>query len=366
MSDVVDLKSRLVSMSPRDLSGATASDRFSYQQHWALCHLLELHVSGKDYVVVFDHHEDVMILDSESSPTAISGYQIKTKDGANFTIKNLIKQELGGGEKPKLLPSIMGKLYDLKAKFPEVKLLAIVSNVSVSVKLGCDGKMHYDRELTTFDELHLDNQKTIKEALKTEANLENDPDLSGLVEFAKADLPLRKHDTYVRGKLTEFLQQLFPDREFRIFPLYRSLLSEVVVRNNRKEAIETFEDLLTHKSLSRSSFSEVLRQAGVSESSVTFDEVSQRLNAEGCPFNLLSAIRKEWDAVRLDRLAARDLPRLRLREALRESVTSHIAETRLLDLIEKAFADVRKMMRREWGFSDIYLKTAIIIEAYER
>ena len=44
-----------------DLSGAMASDRFTYQHTWALCHLLELHISGQDYVVIFDHHEDVRI-----------------------------------------------------------------------------------------------------------------------------------------------------------------------------------------------------------------------------------------------------------------------------------------------------------------
>jgi hypothetical protein len=366
MTNAVDLKSRLVSMPPRDLSGATSSDRFSYQQHWALCHLLELHVSGQDYVVVFDHHEDVMVLDSESEPSSISGYQIKTKDGSNFTIKNLLKREAGTGDPPNLLPSILGKLYDLRVRFPEVKLLSIVSNASITVKLACDGKTHYHQEQTSFDELHADAKQVITEGLKSEAKSQDAPKLSGLLEFRKAELPLRKHDTYSRGKLSEFLQQLFPDKEFRIIPLYRSLLSEVVVRNNRKEAIDTFEDLLRHKSLSRTSFEDVLKQAGVSESTVGFDEVAQRLNSEGCPFDLLSGVRREWDAVRLDRLAGRDLPKLRLQEALKLAVDKYQSETRLLDLMEKVFHDVRSKARREWAFSDIYLKTAAIIEAYER
>ena len=150
-SKTVDLKSRLIQAPPRDLSGPLASDRFTYQQTWALCHLLGLHQSGNDYVVIFDHHEDVSTLDSEEQPTILIGYQIKTKDPGRYTIPALLKQEKGAGNPPSPLPSILGKLFDLKVRFPtEVKLVAIVSNASVSVRLKSDGKVHYDQELTTF------------------------------------------------------------------------------------------------------------------------------------------------------------------------------------------------------------------------
>jgi hypothetical protein len=45
---------------------------------------LELHQSGNDYVVIFDHHEDVSTLDSEEQPTILIGDQIKTKDPGRF------------------------------------------------------------------------------------------------------------------------------------------------------------------------------------------------------------------------------------------------------------------------------------------
>jgi len=94
---IVDLKTRLLNTPPRDLSGATASDRFAYQRTWALCHLLELHISGQDYVVIFDHHEDVSVLDAEEQPTSLKGYQIKTKDNGGFTVNALLKREPGAG-----------------------------------------------------------------------------------------------------------------------------------------------------------------------------------------------------------------------------------------------------------------------------
>jgi hypothetical protein len=363
----VDLKSRLIETPPRDLSGPSSSGRFSYQQTWALCHLLELHQSGSDYVVIFDHHEDVSTLDSEDQPTSLWGYQIKTKDSGSFTIGALLKQDKGSGDPPLLLPSILGKLYDLKIRFPaEAKLLAIVSNTSVSVRLKIDGKMHYDQELTKFSELDDATQKAIIETLQRELDLKTKPAVEGILEFRKCDIPLKGHNTHGTGKLAEFLQNQFPKGEFRIIPLFRALLSEVVSRNNNLDPNPTYDDFLKHKALSRRRFKEVLQEAGVSRTKVDLTEVSQRLGAEGAPFPLTAAIRSEWDSVQLDRLAKRDIPHLRLWESVREAVENHAAEDRLVDLIAKAIIEVLLGLRREWGFSDNYIKTCIVIEAYER
>jgi len=363
----LDLKSRLIQTPPRDLSGPLAAGRFSYQQTWALCHLLELHRSGNDYVVIFDHHEDVATLDSEDQPTKLIGYQIKTKDSGRYTIAALLKQEKGSGTPPSLLPSILGKLYDLKVRFPtEVKLLALISNTSISVRLKSDGKMHYEEEITKFSELDKDTQDAIVVGLQKELNLQAQPVVDGIIEFRKSDLPLKGHDTHATGKLAEFLQELFPKQEFRTLPLFRALLSEVVNRNNNLDPNNTYDDFLKHKALSRSRFTEVLQQAGVSSKKVEVLEVSQRLNTEDAPFSLVNGIRREFDAVMLDRLAKRDIPHLRLWEFVRDAVKNHIGEQRLLDLISKTTIEVLPSLKKEWGFSETYVKTCIVIEAYER
>jgi hypothetical protein len=363
----VDLKSRLIQAPPRDLSGPLASDRFTYQQTWALCHLLELHESGNDYVVIFDHHEDVSTLDSEDQPTILIGYQIKTKDPGRYTVQALLKREKGAGNPPSLLPSILGKLFDLKVRFPtEVRLLAIVSNTSVSVRLKSDGKVHYDQELTKFSELDIATQDAIVLALQKELGLPEKPVVDGLLEFRKADLPIKGHDTHGTGKLAEFLQRLFPKKEFRVMPLFRALLSEVVSKNNNLDPNHNYDDFLKHKALSRRRFTEVLEQAGVSHRKVDLLEVSQRLNSEEAPLPIVSGIRREWDSVLLDRLAKRDIPHLRLWESVRAAVNNNLREQRLLDLIAKATAEVIPQLKREWAFSENYINTCIVIEVYER
>lgn len=363
----MDLKSRLIQMPPRDLSGPLASDRFTYQQTWALCHLLDLHKSGNDYVVIFDHHEDVSVLDSEDQPTILNGYQIKTKEPGRYTVPALLKREKGTGNPPTLLPSILGKLFDLKARFPdEVKLLAIVSNTSVSVRLKSDGKIHYDQEVTQFSDLDTATQNTIAMTLQQELGLADKPVIDGLLEFRKANLPLKGHDTHGSGKLAEFLQCLFPTKEFRVIPLFRALLSEVVSKNNNLDPNDTYDDFLKHKALSRRRFKELLEQAGVSNKKAELSEVLQRLNSEDAPFPIVRGIRREWDTVLLDRLAKRDIPHLRLWESVKHAVSNNLCEQRLLDVVTKSTAEVQSQIKREWAFSENYIMTCVAIEVYER
>jgi hypothetical protein len=78
-----------------------------YQQTWALCHLLLLHEANADYVITFYHHEDVSVLDSETDPKQICGFQIKTNSG-NWTVKALLKREKGQGRTRVCFPLFWG------------------------------------------------------------------------------------------------------------------------------------------------------------------------------------------------------------------------------------------------------------------
>ena len=226
--------------------------------------------------------------------------------------------------------------------------------------------MHYDQELTQFSDLDETIQASIIAGLRKELNLSTGPEIEGVLEFRRADIPIKGHDTHARGKLAEFLQELFPEREFRIIPLFRTLLSEVANRNNNLDQNQTYDDFLKHKALSRRRFTEILKRAGVSDKKPDLQEVLQRLNSEGALFPLVKGVRQDWDGVLLDRLARRDVPHLRLWESVKEAVDANVGEGRLLDLIAQATAAVQSSLSREWGYSDNYVKTCIIIEAYER
>jgi hypothetical protein len=246
-----------------------------------------------------------------------------------------------------------------------VKQLAFVSNTSVSVRLKPTGKKVTDRKQTSFDALDDRDQKQIVCSLKVEAHLESDPVLSGLLEFVRSDLPLEGHDTYGRGRLAEFLNALFPNKKFQIHVLFGALLSEVAARNNNQDTIESFADIIKHKSLSRSRFSQILDQAGASHKGVEWFEVSQRLNFEGVSLPYIQGVREQWDLVTIDRLARRDVPFTRLWQVVEAECQKHENVSNLYETVEKVFAEVKPTLREEWGFSSSYVRTCIIVKIYE-
>ncbi len=92
---------------PRESSGSVSANRFDFQRDWALCRLFELQESGTDYVLVMEHHDDIVLLDSSDAPTAVDCYQVKTAD-SHWSIKDLLRQKSGKTGKAN---SIVGKMY---------------------------------------------------------------------------------------------------------------------------------------------------------------------------------------------------------------------------------------------------------------
>ena len=360
----MSLRERLIEQSPRDLSGSRSSDRFVFQQTWALCKILLLHQGSTDYVVVLDHHEDVMILDAENEPFKIEAFQVKTAS-SNWTVNSLLKREPGKGKPPNLLPSILGKLYDLKKRLPDdVKLLQFVSNTSVSVKLKKDGKTHRDAQHTQFADLDGTEANAISSKLKDEHGLSQQPDLDGILEFAVSEIPVKEHATHGAGRLAEFLDVLFPKKQFSTVPLYKALLSEVALRNNNQRQIASFDDLIVHKSISRSSFNRILSSVGVTSAQTTWQEVGDRLNVEGMPISELTALKKEWDTVVLDRVSRRDLQYTQFSSLIARARRGKDFQ-KLKDGVANIYAEVSSKLRKEWDFPDAYIKSAIALEIYE-
>ena len=326
---------------------------------------MSLHQAPDDYVITFDHHEDVQILDSEDAPTRIDGYQIKTKADGYWSVKAITKRQSGSGSPPALLPSILGKLYTLKTQFPsETKLLQFVSNTSVRAKLQVDGKTQ-PKDHLLFAELHTTVQSEVQESLKGELKLTAPPVLAELLEFRTADVPLESHETYAKGKLADFLYDMYPERPFRVTPIYRALIGEVAFRNNNQGPIEKYEDLIRLKSISRRSFNDILQTAGVSPNELKWEAIENRLNSEHAPLQLIQGLRREWDGVELERISAAEVIHLRLWEVIENRCAAHSEITTLVDAIDAVYPDVVSAVDRAWPFSEMYIKAAIIMSIYD-
>ena len=92
----------------------------------------------------------------------------------------------------------------------------------------------------------------------------------------------------------------------------------MVSRNNNLEQNRTYDEFLKHKGAESAAVHRYIATSrSVRDKKAELSDVSQRLNTEQAPFPLsVAGIRRDWDAVQLDRLAKRDLPHFRLWDAV--------------------------------------------------
>jgi|ERR1039458_3590734 hypothetical protein len=90
--------------------------------------------------------------------------------------------------------------------------------------------------------------------------------------------------------------------------------------NNNSEDIGTYQQYLRKKSLSRSRFTEILQECGVTTQTIDWLSVEARLNSEKAPLPQILKLKKEWDTVRIDRLEKReDVQHVAMLAAVREA-----------------------------------------------
>lgn len=146
---------------PIDLSGSRAKNRFRFEMLWGIYRLFEIYDKTDDFVAIFDCVCDVEIF----TDTEDSYYQVKTKKETQpYTVNALCKTRKG--ENDAVLPSILGKLFLIKAASePQRQMkVAVVANVGFKHK-----KKEYTESLefplATIDE---DAKQAITDALRKE------------------------------------------------------------------------------------------------------------------------------------------------------------------------------------------------------
>lgn len=360
-----DLKDILTSSKPRETSGSRSSNRFDFQKNWAICKLIDLHEKNTDYLIIFDYHEDIIVLDSETSPEIATFFQIKTKKNKCWTISQLIKKTKN--KEGKILDdSILDKLFYNHNSFKDsADNLIFESNQGVSTKL-IDKSAALDCDSFTFSQLNINDKEKIHKCL--EGNTIKVSDIKGLskFKFTKTNLSLNDHTSHSKGRLVEFLDKLFPGKNISITPAYNSLFDEVRRRTNEEQLCNNFDDILNKKGMGKSEFESILNL--FNEQAETFNlwnETNYRLISEQCPQLKINNIRYHWKTYLVNKMDAsnEDLHKLSniiKRILIQIWITS--PNTKLIDLAR----EIRKKDELKDHiniYNDEYLDTVIIYEA---
>ncbi|TDB47270.1 DUF4297 domain-containing protein [Photorhabdus luminescens] len=251
------LAEALISIPQSERGGEIAQRGFDYQTCWALSQMLEYELDGKNYVFIFEYHDDVLILDDEYSPTDLTFAQVKTSE-SHWTAYDLHKSTK---RKP---ISIIGKLFIHHRNFCNYSpQLLFVTNASFNLCEKNGGK-----SLFSASEIKDEHKISFKQAIKDQVKLDDENIDLSILKFVQSSLSLDDHITHLKGKLCDFLCNKFGDDTTLSVNVLAALL-EKECRNKSKVKsadIVDFSDLISRKGFSSRAFNGVLDSLNVSNS----------------------------------------------------------------------------------------------------
>lgn len=253
------LADALISIPQSERGGEIAQRGFDYQSCWALSEMLEYELEERDYVFIFEYHDDVIIFDRENNPQNLTFVQVKTRE-THWTPNSLYNAT-------KSAPiSIIAKQFLLQKAFlgyahKAPKLMFVTNAVVKFPKVG--GRTSFDANT-----LQPDDQDKIKQAVAKQAVInETDIDLSTL-KFVQSSLSLHDHTTHLKGKLCDFLSKKYEiSTNLHIDPLISLLTTECREKSKFKSGdITEIADLVSKKGFSSKAFNEIIDSLNTDDS----------------------------------------------------------------------------------------------------
>jgi hypothetical protein len=364
----MSLKDTFTDIPPREKSGSTTSDRYDYQKNWSLMTLLEHHLSGCDYLFVFDFHEDMLVFDSEEQPKKIAFYQVKTNDtGKNWSLSNLITgKKKKKGEKPSL--SFVGKLYQNKINYPSTtSSLNFVSNAKYDVALSSDKVKSTDMPTICCNALADNLISQISSKLIEEHGLKSDPEFKDITFLHVSGLSLDDHTTHIKGKLGDFMEKLVPGKKYIASAVYKSLYGEINRRTNYNKHIANFNDMVKHKAIGKKQFQGLIEQIGLSENyDDIWTKIENRLNAELAPVGFVKSMKTNFDRYEIDRMNKTNTTLGNVCAEIKGIIKSLITEeSQLLGVVNYVMTEFNKSKVNYSPYTEDYIKAVILATYYE-
>lgn len=355
MPSLADL---LVTAKPQETSGARSANRADYQKDWALCLLLRLQGSGKDYLLLLEHHDDVSVLDSATNPSKVRFFQLKTASKP-WTMKALVQRAKGhAGPKPSILGKMFanGKLFD-----PDVERLALVSNAHFRFTMA-DGSSGESLTDICFVQICDAEKTSARKSLVKELAVTAPLPWEGITFFLVDDLSVKDHATHARGKVSAFLEKIGKG-EIAVGAIYRTLVDELRRRADHEGNCLTLPDLASRKGISREVFTEMLAKAAAGVSGRAWENCRTQLIAEQVPYTRIKKLQFSWNTHEVYRMDAANLGIQKLRAEITlhlDQVAKAADDSSLLEMVESIALKVTTPPQ----YTEDDVRGAVLLEAY--
>jgi|GEM_PF-6348418 len=357
----MSLKQALEANKPTDRGGSVGSNRLTYQLSWALCRLLELHKSGKDYVMIFDYHDDIAVVDSAISPTKIDLYQVKTKDVGTWSLSELIRRKKS---KKRKTFSILGKMYSSKIYFSShTNSISLISNTKFSIKLTSNADSVNLPEICLKD-LEQSELKRVSRKIQVEHSCSSLMPYEDITFFKVTDLSLRDHEKHALAHIVEFLEGYKGSDNFRFRIFQKTIVDEIRAKNNYEWNIVGFDNIVKYKSVDRSFVQTIVeRNNQYPDLNAKWAEIASLLQIQGVHFSIIKSVSEKWREFEIRRMDENNITIQQLRKDIQTCLAKSNPTdfTNLLDFV----SHIKQMLNNTTSLNDDLLSAAILMEYHE-
>ena len=309
----------VASKKPREVAGSSAFRAFDYQVNVSMALVLDLFRQGKEFVALFDHHDDLVVFVGEGENSELSFYQVKSSSALTWTAKKLARRS-PQGELPK---SIVGKAYYNVAQFgPEIRRASILSNrpLSATLSMATKSELH-DGELSVADLCPAD-QNTLIKSLEADFPAGFDKTHAPLLTFERVPFDLESYRSTVLGKIVTMLEELHPDFVAVSSPFYTALLAAAGECTGNKAKSATVEELRQRVALDRDAVSRLIGRVQSRSKNLVewWSTVSDELVADGMTALQIQRIKNKCISY-VNACRAGDKTAIELRAAIVDAIT---------------------------------------------
>jgi hypothetical protein len=346
----------LIGTPQREKAGATGLERYDYQALWGLALIFERHGVSDDYAIAFEFHDDLMLLDSASAPLEARFYQVKTNDKGPWSLAALTHRSPKKGEKGGKLPSHIGNLFSNYIKFPaETRSLNFVSNAPVSFVDSASG-------VHALETCSAENFSAFLKKLQAEHPTATEA-TAKLIHFVRTDLSLHDASTHLKGKLGDFVTEVVGSIEYNPDTLYKTIVEECRSRSKYTGTINSFEDLIRHKSITHAQVEAWLDVVRLQQRAPEWSDVNRGLGLSALDE---IAVRREWGLYRAAVLNPADEGGNRIRSAIRAAILDHASSLlKMADLLQALVLQTQVVAQSNMTpFTTARLRAMILYELY--
>lgn len=266
----MELGQFFVTNKPREIAGTYTSDKFTYQQEWALDKIIDLFEENKDFALIMEYHEDIVIFNSSNHPEHVDLFQIKTNEKKNesfVTPSILLKRDKDKNKKPVEGTSYMEKLFYNFSLFNDYhKNIYFISNKPFNFDgSSLDSEKQNPIFLDNLSEP--DFQKFTTQICSICGKINCKEECKSCIAFEKSALNVETSYEQLFVKLQTFIsryaQVTYSDNK----AIYNTLMSQIKTINDSRDKYScNFKSLIRKYTISKESLKEFLNKISFDQS----------------------------------------------------------------------------------------------------